>query len=107
MFWTDLCSCWDPDYNIRRGAQLFSQMVDSNGGNCIAAIGSYNGWYSGMTTGSVYGAAVCSQQQNMDYLFQFTNGWMQNKNAYSMGQYCAYIGVCLTLADPSVNLASC
>ena len=84
-------SCWDPTYNIQRGAQLFSQMVSQNGGNCIAAIGSYNGWYSGMTYGDATAAASqgrCAAQQNLDYLFQFTNGWMQNQNAESMGQYC-------------------
>ncbi|ORX35918.1 hypothetical protein BD324DRAFT_629536 [Kockovaella imperatae] len=80
-------NCWDPNYNIQRGAQLFSQMVASNGGNCIAAIGNYNGWYSGMTQTSVYNTPICTQQQNLDYLFQFTNGWMQNKNAYSMGSF--------------------
>lgn len=29
-------SCWDVDYNIRRGAQLFRQMIDANGGNVLA-----------------------------------------------------------------------
>ena len=82
--------CWNVDYNIRRGAQLFSQMIDANGGNVLAAIGSYNGWQTGMTVGDGTAAASqgnCFAQNNLDYLHQFCNGWMQNKNAYTMGSY--------------------
>jgi len=32
----------------------------------------------------------CRNQNNLDYIFQYCNGWMQNKNAYSMGKYCEY-----------------
>jgi hypothetical protein len=84
-------NCWDVDYNINRGAQLFRQMIDANGGNVLAAIGAYNGWQKGMTYDSATAArwsGHCRNQNNLDYLYQFTNGWMQNKNAYSMGTYC-------------------
>lgn len=83
-------NCWDIDYNIRRGAQLFRQMVDANGGNVLAAIGAYNGWRKGMTVSDATAAKSqgnCYAQNNLDYLFQYCNGWMQNKNAYSMGSY--------------------
>jgi len=83
-------NCWDVDYNIRRGAQLFRQMIDHSGGNVLQAIGAYNGWQLGLTIDSATAAKSrghCAQQNNLDYLYQYTNGWMQNKNAYSMGRY--------------------
>ncbi len=30
----------------------------------------------------------CYAQNNLDYVFQTTNGWMQNKVGYTIGQYC-------------------
>lgn len=83
-------NCWDVDYNIRRGAQLFRQMIDANGGNVLAAIGAYNGWRKGMTVSDAMAAkwqGHCRNQNNLDYIFQYCNGWMQNKNAYHMGSY--------------------
>jgi soluble lytic murein transglycosylase-like protein len=100
-------NCWDVDYNIRRGAQLFRQMIDAKGGNVIGvshpkppktmltfqAIGAYNGWQYGMTVSSATAAkwqGNCFAQNNLDYLYQYCNGWMQNKNAHSMGTYCKF-----------------
>lgn len=85
-------NCWDVDYNIRRGAQLLSSMIKQNNGNVIAAIGSYNGWQPQQTTYDSATAAArdgnCHAQNNLDYLHQFVNGWMQGVNGYSMGEYC-------------------
>lgn len=64
-------SCWDVDYNIRRGAELLSQMISNNGGNVIAAVGAYNGWQKGMTINSAQAAkwqGHCFAQNNLDYL---------------------------------------
>lgn len=83
-------NCWDLDYNMNRGAQLFRQMIDANGGNVLAAIGSYNGYRIGLTYADATRAkneGHCFAQNNLDYLYQFCNGWMQNKNAHSMGTY--------------------
>lgn len=84
--------------------------------NLLLAIGGYNGWQPGQTVGSVRSAAVCTQQQNLDYLFQcvqagrsrnvtrlnisvtrFTNGWIQGIDGHSMGQYCQshFLSCCL------------
>lgn len=78
-------------------------MIDANGGNVLAvssptitradlqAIGAYNGWRKGMTVGDATAAkwqGNCHAQNNLDYLTQYCNGWMQNKNAHSMGSYC-------------------
>ncbi len=30
----------------------------------------------------------CSAQNNLDYIFQFVNGWMQNKSGENIGTYC-------------------
>jgi hypothetical protein len=50
-------------------------------------MGMYNGWNSGLTLQDVENAAVCTQRQNLDYLYQMFNFWMQNKNAEGQGQY--------------------
>ncbi|ODO07820.1 hypothetical protein I350_03399 [Cryptococcus amylolentus CBS 6273] len=89
-------NCYDVDFNIERAAKLFSDLVSSNGGNVLLAIGSYNGWYSGLTQAEATAAALtgeCSAQNNLDYLHQFCNGWMQGKSGYNLGTY--------------LNLASC
>jgi len=31
------------------------------------------------------GRGDCSAQNNLDYLYQFFNGWMQGKNGYDLG----------------------
>ena len=71
-------------------------MIDANGGNVLAAIGAYNGWRKGMTVSDAMAAkwqGHCRNQNNLDYIFQYCNGWMQNKNAYHMGSYCEYFTI--------------
>ncbi|OWZ55237.1 transglycosylase SLT domain-containing protein [Cryptococcus neoformans] len=83
-------NCYDVNFNIQRAAELFSGLISSNGGNVLLAIGSYNGWYSGLTYASGTAAASrgqCSAQNNLDYIHQFCNGWMQNKGGYTLGTY--------------------
>ncbi|KAF8806281.1 lysozyme-like protein [Phlegmacium glaucopus] len=78
-------NCKDPDFNIRTGAKFFADTLASNGGNVLLSIGQYNGWTPGLTYGAGTAAgygSCCRCQNNMDYLQQFMNGWLQNKNVY-------------------------
>ncbi|KAG5648621.1 hypothetical protein DXG03_003232 [Asterophora parasitica] len=78
-------NCRDPDFNIRTGAKFFADTLNGNGGDLLLSIGSYNGWRKGLTVGQATAAArssCCRCQNNLDYLHQFLNGWMQNINAY-------------------------
>ncbi|ETW80578.1 glycoside hydrolase family 23 protein [Heterobasidion irregulare TC 32-1] len=80
-------NCKDPDYNIRTGAQFFSDTLNSNGGDVLKTIGQYNGWSPQLTFGQATAAAstsCCRCQNNLDYLHQFVNGWLQNVDAYTM-----------------------
>ncbi|KAF8520453.1 glycoside hydrolase family 23 protein, partial [Hysterangium stoloniferum] len=78
-------NCRDPDYNVKTGAQFFADTLASNGGDVLVSIGRYNGWVKGFTYGQATAAAYgpcCRCQKNVDYLQQFLNGWLQNKNVY-------------------------
>ncbi|WWD07408.1 hypothetical protein V865_005506 [Kwoniella europaea PYCC6329] len=84
-------NCYDVDFNIGRAAELFSNLIQAHGGNVLTAIGSYNGWQPGLTVGSATAAAGqgrCAAQNNLDYIHQFCNGWMQGKSGYDLGSYC-------------------
>lgn len=35
----------------------------------------------------------CSAQNNLDYVYQFTNGWMQNQIGSSIGSICKFLCV--------------
>ncbi|KIK67191.1 glycoside hydrolase family 23 protein [Collybiopsis luxurians FD-317 M1] len=85
-------NCQDIDYNISTGASYFRGLLDSNNGDVLLSIGSYNGWFRGMTVGDATASAntgCCRCQNNLDYLHQFLNGWCQNVNAYqdNLGMY--------------------
>lgn len=78
-------------------------MIDHNGGNVIAALGSYNGWRVGMTTDDATRAKSqgnCLWQNNLDYLTQWLNGWIQDKNGYNIGSICKLINTSFVLDDP-------
>ncbi|KAG8934087.1 hypothetical protein FRC03_004909 [Tulasnella sp. 419] len=80
--------CFDVDYNMRTAAEYFKGQLDSSGGNVLEALGSYNGWFEGITEGKARAAAggpCCLCQNNLDYLHQWTNGWIQGINAYEAG----------------------
>jgi len=83
-------NCKDPNYNIQTGAQFFANTLSGYGGSLLHAIGDYNGWDLGMTVGSATAAAstdCCLCQNNLDYLQQFMNGWLQNQDGHSLGTY--------------------
>ncbi|KAJ6594139.1 lysozyme-like domain-containing protein [Mycena capillaripes] len=81
-------NCRTPWFNIMTGAKYFSQTLSNNGGNVLLSIGEYNGWTPGLTKAKATAARYsdcCLCQNNMDYLHQYMNGWLQNINAYADG----------------------
>ncbi|TFY81348.1 hypothetical protein EWM64_g2658 [Hericium alpestre] len=86
-------NCQDPAYNIMTGAKYFSDVLKINGGSVLKTIGAYNGWFIGMTVAEATAAAssdCCTCQSNLDYLDQFLNGWMLNRDPTSgtrLGKY--------------------
>ncbi|KAH7929901.1 lysozyme-like protein [Leucogyrophana mollusca] len=86
--------CKNVDFNIHAGAKFFSETLNSNNGNLLLSIGQYNGWHKDLTYAEATAAAHegnCHWQNNLDYLHQFLNGWVQNVNAYQhnppLGKY--------------------
>ncbi|KAG1737686.1 hypothetical protein EDB19DRAFT_2039911 [Suillus lakei] len=86
--------CKDVDFNIGAGAKFFSQLLKENDGDLLSCIGHYNGWFKGMTYADATAAAHggnCREQNNLDYLHQFLNGWCQDVDAYQhnppLGKY--------------------
>jgi hypothetical protein len=83
-------NCKDPKFNIMTGAKFFSDLLASNNGNVIVTVGMYNGWNPGMTEAQATAAAnsnCCRCQNNLDYLDQYFNGWMQNVQGDSLGKF--------------------
>ncbi|KAJ7346825.1 glycoside hydrolase family 23 protein [Mycena albidolilacea] len=85
-------NCRDPSFNIKTGAAYFAGVLRDNGGNVLAAVGEYNGWAPGLTKAKATAARYsecCTCQNNLDYLHQYFNGWLQGKNAYALhlGKY--------------------
>ncbi|KZP34735.1 glycoside hydrolase family 23 protein [Athelia psychrophila] len=87
-------NCLDPWFNIMTGAKYFANTLNANNGDLLKSIGSYNGWFTGMTYNDATKAAhtgCCHCQNNLDYLHQFLNGWMMNVDAYmhnpKLGKY--------------------
>jgi len=76
-------NCQDPTFNINEGATYIQQTISDAGGNVVQAVGQYNGYTLGQTISSVIANPNCGAQQNLDYLNQFFNFWLVNKNAYS------------------------
>ncbi|KAJ7871979.1 glycoside hydrolase family 23 protein [Mycena olivaceomarginata] len=87
-------NCKDPDYNIRTAAAYFSDTLNGNQGDVLLSVGTYNGWYKGLTevrSLSVQLGIRCNDRPpgggNCCSLFQFMNGWMQNVDASGLGKY--------------------
>jgi hypothetical protein len=86
---SDGSNCYDPATNIRIGAQYFKTVLDLNNGNVAAAMGNYNGWYHGLTVALANNYAVCAQHNNLDYLQNVFNGYLQgvDPSSLNMGIY--------------------
>jgi len=85
-------ACLDATTNTNIAAAYIAKQLDSMDGNLLQMIGEYNGWELKMTVADATKAAkssCCRCQNNLDYIHQFMNGWLQNKDAYSvkMGSY--------------------
>jgi hypothetical protein len=81
-------NCQDIDFNIKTGSGYFVSLLAANNGDIFATIGEYNGWRRGMTFSDATSAAhtsCCRCQNNLDYVHQFANGWLQGNNAYQAG----------------------
>ncbi|KAK0461289.1 glycoside hydrolase family 23 protein [Desarmillaria tabescens] len=81
-------NCYDPDYNISAGFKYFAERLAANNGDFLLTCGNYNGWFKGMTYAN---GPCCRCQNNLDYLQQLANGFLQNVNAYDpnhrLGKY--------------------
>jgi soluble lytic murein transglycosylase-like protein len=60
-------NCYDAATNINIGAQYLKSLLDTDS-NIVLAVGSWNGWYKGMTYADVTSAqdSDCYSQQNLD-----------------------------------------
>lgn len=84
----DKKACAEPSFNIGVGAKYLANQLEYYGGDVLLALGSYNGWYAGLTYNGATAAAsggCCDCQQNLDYLYQMLNGWLLGKTGYEMG----------------------
>jgi len=80
-------NCKDVNYNVMTGAKYFADTLALNNGNVLVTVGQYNGWAPGMTYGDATAMrwSCCRCQNNLDYLHQVFNGWIQNYDAYTHG----------------------
>jgi len=81
----DKCTgdCYDPWNNINIGSNYFMN-VYNGAQNLPLAIGQYNGWFAMMTE---YDAnnKCCSCRNNLDYIHNVLNGFMQGISPESIG----------------------
>ncbi|GAA5986520.1 hypothetical protein JCM10908_003784 [Rhodotorula pacifica] len=81
-------NCRDPDYNIKTGAAYFAKVLADNKQSLLLALGSYNGWYDGLTYTKATAArhtSCCECQNNLDYHHAMLNGWMLGLDGSQMG----------------------
>ncbi|PVF95113.1 hypothetical protein CPB86DRAFT_604918 [Serendipita vermifera] len=76
--------CYDPGTNIEIGAKYLQTLLSADQ-NIVLAVGSWNGWFAGMSYNDATGAmhTDCYTQRNLDYLHQYFNGWLQGIDPYS------------------------
>jgi len=80
--------CTDPDTNTQLAVNYIQGQLESTNGNVFVMVAEYNGWSLGMTQAQATAAAdgpCCRCQNNLDYIFQWANGWMLAIDAYSEG----------------------
>lgn len=82
---TDGSDCYDAETNITIGAQYFQTVLnDQCGGNVACTMGAYNGWTPGLTVQSANNYAICAQHNNLDYLQNVFNGYLQGVDPASL-----------------------
>jgi hypothetical protein len=81
-------NCKDVHFNMRTGMQYLRDTISQNGGDLLKSLGMYNGWQpERMTMESATAArytSCCRCQNNLDYLHQTLNGWLQGISGYSI-----------------------
>ncbi|KAM0753858.1 hypothetical protein T439DRAFT_322742 [Meredithblackwellia eburnea MCA 4105] len=80
--------CNDPDFNVKTA--YLKSVLDEHEGSVLAAPGSYNGWYVGLTYNKATAAAqseCCECQNNLDYHQNIFNGFLQGQDGHSLGTY--------------------
>lgn len=80
--------CLDPQTNIYIGARYLRSRIDANGGNMLQAMGEYNGWFPNMREEDANNHP-CPQRNNLDYLSNVFNAYIQgiNPTSVQMGFY--------------------
>lgn len=82
-------SCYNAQTNINIGGQYFNSVLSDSGGNVAAALGGYNGWTPGMTEADANDKSTCGQRNNLDYLQNVLNGYLQgvDPSTYAQGTF--------------------
>ncbi|EJU00502.1 lysozyme-like protein [Dacryopinax primogenitus] len=78
-------NCQDVYFNINTGANYIQSTISAAGGNVVQMVGMYNGYTLGQTIASVIANPNCGAQQNLDYLNEFFNYWIVNRDAGQSG----------------------
>ncbi|POY73696.1 hypothetical protein BMF94_3233 [Rhodotorula taiwanensis] len=74
--------------SIKTGAAYFSQVLKEHDGSLLLAMGTYNGWYAGLTYNKATAArhtSCCECQNNLDYHHSMLNGWLLGLDGSQMG----------------------
>ncbi|CCA70009.1 related to glycoside hydrolase family 23 protein-Laccaria bicolor [Serendipita indica DSM 11827] len=76
--------CWYDRGNIEMGAEVFKNFLNAAGGNMLLALGNYNGWVKFMTVADANNKPTCGQRNNLDYLMNVMNGYLQGVDPASV-----------------------
>ncbi|BGO90874.1 hypothetical protein NBRC10512_002376 [Rhodotorula toruloides] len=79
--------CADPDYNVKTAAAYFAQVLKEHNGSLLLALGTYNGWYAGLTynKANAIRSECCQCVNNLDYHQQMLNGWLLGIDGSTLG----------------------
>ncbi|KAG8886218.1 hypothetical protein FRB97_006221 [Tulasnella sp. 331] len=81
--------CYEQETNMRLAAEYIQAQIHAAGGSILLMIGNYNGWNKGMTYQDGTKArhsSCCYCQNNLDYVHQVVNGWLQNTQTTWYGE---------------------
>ncbi|BGP31348.1 hypothetical protein JCM10296v2_003112 [Rhodotorula toruloides] len=79
--------CADPDYNVKTAAAYFARVLTEHNGSLLLALGTYNGWYAGLTytKANAIRSECCQCVNNLDYHQQMLNGWLLGLDGSTLG----------------------